>query len=59
METDNEEEDNMNVVIELEEATEMVDEARTPVASINLDEVLCDKNKNMLINVLCEPDLTT
>ena len=43
MKTDNEEEDNMNLVMELEEATEMVDEAHIPVEDINLDEVLCDR----------------
>ena len=43
METDAEEEDNMNLVMELEEATEIVDEVQIPVASINLDEASCDK----------------
>ena len=33
----------MNLVTELVEATEIVDEAHTPVESINLDEALCDK----------------
>ena len=43
METDNEEHNNMNLVMELEETTEMVDEAKIHVSTINLDEVLCDK----------------
>ena len=46
METDNEEQDDLNEVFELEEATKIVDEAQTPVASINLNEALCDKLLN-------------
>ena len=43
MKSDEEEDSNMNLVMELEEATEMVDEAQIPVEAINLDEALCDK----------------
>ena len=46
METDNEEQDDVNRVHELEEATETVDEVQTPVASANADEALCDKLLN-------------
>ena len=43
MENHNEEQDDMNIVFELQEATEIVDEVQTPVASIDLNEELCDK----------------
>ena len=42
MEYDNEDDTTSNLVIELEEATEMVDEIPNPVESINTDEVISD-----------------
>ena len=47
IETDNEEQDDLNRVRELEEATETVDEAQNHVASTNADESLCDKLLNL------------
>ena len=47
MDTDNEEQDDLNVVFGLEEATEIFDEAQTHVASINLNEAPCDKLINL------------
>ena len=47
METDNEEQDDLNAVFELEESTWIVDEVQTPVAWTNLDELLCDKLINL------------
>ena len=41
METDNKEDNNMNLVMDLDEATEMEDEVQITVEAINLDEVLC------------------
>ena len=46
-ETDNEEQDDLNAVFELEEATETVDEVQNPVASTNLDEASHDKLLNL------------
>ena len=46
METDNEDQDDLNVVFELKEATGTVDEIKIHVASTNSDEVLCDKLLN-------------
>ena len=43
METDDEEDNNMNLVMELEEATEIEDEVQIPVEAINLDEALCSR----------------
>ena len=43
MDTDDEEKDDLNTLFELEEATEIVDELQTYVASINLNEALSDK----------------
>ena len=43
MESDDEDDSNMNLVIELEEATEMVDEVRLPVEDINTDQASCDR----------------
>ena len=44
MESDNEEYNNMNLVMELAEATEMVDEAHIPVEAINLDDASCGRS---------------
>lgn len=43
MKTYYEEHDDLNVVYELEEATEIVDKMQNTVESTNLDESLCDK----------------
>ena len=46
IETDNEEQDDLNAVLEVEEATETVDEMKTHVTSTNLVEASCDKLLN-------------
>ena len=45
--TDEEEQDDLNVVFELVEETEIVDEAQTHIESTNLDEASCDKLINL------------
>ena len=47
MDADDEEQDDLNEVFELEEEIEIVDGVKTPVASINLNEALCDKLLNL------------
>ena len=55
MEFDDEEQDHVNIVHELEEASETVDEVQTPAVSTNADEVLCDKLINLPSpKVLCQ-----
>ena len=42
MESGNEEDSTTNLVIELEEADEMVQEEQNPVEDINIDDFLCE-----------------
>ena len=46
METDNEEQHDDNRVRKLEEASETIDEAQTPIGSANADEALCHELLN-------------
>ena len=47
MEIDNEEQDDRDIFFELEESTQTVDEAQTPVTPVNMHEVMCNKLLNL------------
>ena len=49
----NEDKDDINRVHELEDASETVDEAQTPVTSTNVDEALCDNLLNLPTPFFC------